>query len=280
MAFKFNIDPNNLFNPYEELRNISNGVKKIYKKNTPPMFQNIVQYIYLTCAVFTLTMLGSLFNTIYLSPIQDSQHTKTSDVYESIAMYALLVLILFFIFKALYPDKTKHLFLDKWQHKFLRSGLIYAFIIIVATTLWSLFATNVLGVSATSTNQNVLKTYLQSNTSSAIWFLLITILFGPIFEEIVYRKLAIGSLHAPKSHIYTRALLSILVFTILHIWLEFSQMIIQPSYEHLITLVAHVMPYLIIAISFTYIYLKQRSLWASISLHVINNLIAICFMFL
>lgn len=280
MAFKFNINPDYHFNPFDEIRKIIEEIVEKYKEHTPLVFQTIVQYVIIVGSVFVLTMVGSAFNTLYISPITDLKGASTDKMFQSIALYALSLLILFFIFRLLYPDKTKYLFLDKWEKSFLRSGFLYACVMLIATTVWSLFSVHVLNVASSSTNQSVLKSYIGNNEPSAIWFILITVLFGPIFEEVVYRKLAIGSLHAPKPYIYTRATLSVLIFTLLHVWYEFSQMMVQPSVEHLIVLIAHIGPYLIIAITFTYIYLKKRALWASITLHVINNSIAICFMFL
>ncbi len=90
-------------------------------------------------------------------------------------------------------------------------------------------------------------------------FLLIVIV-GPIVEELVFRHIIIGEL-GKKFNFVLMGIVSAVLFTLIHVTdakspFEFGA-------------------YLILAISLVYVYLKSdRKLAASLSLHMLNNLIS------
>ena len=121
-----------------------------------------------------------------------------------------------------------------------------------------------LGISSQNLNQEAAQDLIYQSP----WkMLLMTVVIAPIVEETFFRGLIFGLLHR-KSKVLAY-LISILIFGLLHIYQPLLTG--QPLTEALLSL----LNYLPMGFALAWVFERCRSLWGSIALHAINNLIAL-----
>lgn len=249
--------------------------KKRQQENIPQIFKKAYQYTIHFFLVVLIFLFGTLMNGFYIKPLSDISKISLNGNIESIVIYLMTILMIAMVVR--HRGKTKESVFGQWRWRYIREGIFYALAILSLSTGWNFIQMQYFHITNDSKNQEVLKNMIENIEPQYIWFVLITLIFGPIFEELLYRRLAVGSLNRSKHIIYYRAVLITAIFALVHVWYEISAVFVQPSAENVIQLVVQIVPYIMVAIVFMYHYLKARSLWASIMTHIFNNVIAFVF---
>lgn len=129
-------------------------------------------------------------------------------------------------------------------------------------------------VEKVTQNQENLNQLANVNTDFLIYMFILTVLFAPIVEEVLFRYLAIGTKLQPKRWFYLRAVYSASLFTGLHVTGEFSDFLSAMDWKSFSILALSFIRYLIPAVVFTFVYVKTGKLRYSIGIHILNNAIA------
>ncbi|KGX88347.1 peptidase [Pontibacillus halophilus JSM 076056 = DSM 19796] len=127
-------------------------------------------------------------------------------------------------------------------------GILGMFVAILAQSAASLIEMNLFGVPAESENTENLLNIARAYPI----FIVVTALLAPIFEELIFRKILFGQL-MKKMNVALAAILSSLVFAVFHG---------DPS---------HILTYLVMGLTFSFIYVKSKSILAPVIAHMAMN---------
>lgn len=182
-----------------------------------------------------------------------------SSVVAQVVAYTLFICVIFAIcfkvFKVEFQEFKLHL------SKKIGMIILFSIGIYIVDVIISRFY-SIIGVDGTSMNQLMIYGALASPVK--VPTILLTIVFAPIVEEIIYRKFMFGALHQQfKLPIWVAGLLSAIIFSLLHVSSSLDQLIYFPQYFALALVLVG-----------AYIYSGQN-IYFSISVHVINNAISI-----
>lgn len=132
----------------------------------------------------------------------------------------------------------------------------------------------ILRASVISKNQQMINTASNSKPG-AIYLFLVAGIAGPIIEEFLNRFLIIGpnprdNYYITKSAYRTRIIISILVFTLLHMLPQLENIDNLLSLEQFLL---NSLPYLVMSIVLSYVYVHTQDIRVSIFTHMGHNLI-------
>lgn len=155
----------------------------------------------------------------------------------------------------------------------------YTLLAIIIQPLLAVFFPNTTDQPA-SNNQENINHLLDTGVMTTVWILLFTVALAPVFEEVVFRRILIGRLNQPKIITLMMSIVSVAVFAGMHVLPEITDVMKNASGENITILFHASKNYLALAIIFTFIYVRHRSLPLAICVHIGNNLIASLFMLL
>lgn len=158
----------------------------------------------------------------------------------------------------------KQIFSKIKEWELYEKGIIFGIILIAVQTVLSVTLTLIFGTFEENTNQNSLISITKTTPVLAFFF---TVIFGPIFEELVYRYALFGSFHK-KSRLLAYVVVAI-VFGFIHF--DFSALSNENEllYKELINLPSYIAGGLVLC----YAYEKDESLIPAIIAHMINNFV-------
>ena len=142
-------------------------------------------------------------------------------------------------------------------------GIIYGIVCIALQTALSILLTLLFGTFEDNANQSTLIEVTKELPILAFCF---TVVFGPIFEELVYRYALFGACYK-KNRIFAYVIVG-LVFAFIHF--DFYAFI---NTEHLIKEFVNIPPYIAGGLLLCYAYEKEESLLPPIIAHMINNFV-------
>lgn len=143
-------------------------------------------------------------------------------------------------------------------------GIIYGLVLIAIQTLLSLILTIIFGSFDTNTNQSSLISITKTTPLLAFAF---TVIFGPIFEELVYRYALFGVFYK-KSKLLAYIIVTI-IFGLIHFDFTSLNGEVKLFLNELINLPSYISGGLILC----YAYEKEESLIPAIVAHMVNNFI-------
>lgn len=168
----------------------------------------------------------------------------------------LTTIILSFVAMYLYKDELNLDWLRLKKGNWIICGFTGLFLILFIGTFLSLLVLK--GNPEQSSNQQ----YIESIATPIVRNILpiVIVLFAPILEEILFKGYLIKTLSA-KLNIYLLAILSILLFSAMHL--------------HSITELKAIIPYFAISFVTTfYFFKKDYNIWYPLIIHILNNLLA------
>lgn len=192
---------------------------------------------------------------------------KLSVVYglKSFAMIYFIVHvvgILFFICLTHFVYDDKFNSIDASSKKGLKESFLFSIVILILTIIFffvfTKFLTYIFGVSIKSKNAEMTLHFLKNT----IFTVFISVFTGPMFEEIVYRKILFGYLYDLLSgcNKYVRFITSVLVSSV--IFGATHDGVLHPAMIY----------YVIYGVIFSSVYFYTKRISASMTVHVLNNL--------
>lgn len=174
--------------------------------------------------------------------------------------YIFIILSVLLISKYVYNGKFNSI--DASSKKGLKESFLFSIIILILTIIFffvfSKFLTYILGVSIKSRNSEMILHSLKYTKFTVF----ISVFTGPMFEEIVYRKILFGYLYDlllgcnKYVRFITSALVSSIIFGATH------DGVLHPAMIY----------YVIYGIIFSSVYFYTKRISASMTVHVLNNL--------
>ena len=177
--------------------------------------------------------------------------------------YIFIILSVLLISKYVYNGKFNSI--DASSKKGLKESFLFSIVILILTITFFFafgkFLTNILGVSIKSRNTERTIFFLERNLFS-VFDIVFT---GPMFEEIVYRKILFGYLYDLHSgcNKYVRFITSAMV----------SSIIFGATHDGVFHLA--MIDYVIYGLIFSSVYFYTKRISASMTVHVLNNLFLI-----
>ena len=174
--------------------------------------------------------------------------------------YIFIIISVLLISKYVYNEKLNSI--DASSKKGLRESFLFSIVILILTTIFffvfSKFLTHIFGVSIKSKNTEMTLHFLKNT----IFTVFISDFTGPMFEEIVYRKILFGYLYDLLSgcNKYVRFITSVLVSSV--IFGATHDGVFHPAMIY----------YVIYGVIFSSIYFYTKRISASMTVHVLNNL--------
>ena len=174
--------------------------------------------------------------------------------------YIFIILSVLLISKYVYNGKFNSI--DASSKKGLKESFLFSIVILILTVIFLFmlnnFLTNILGIVRKSKN-TMFTVYLLKKTLFSVFVIVFT---GPMFEEIVYRKILFGYLYDLHSgcnkyaRFITSALVSSIIFGATHDGVFHPAMI----------------TYVVYGVVFSSVYFYTKRISASMTVHVLNNL--------
>ena len=174
--------------------------------------------------------------------------------------YIFIILSVLLISKYVYNGKFNSI--DASSKKGLKESFLFSIVILILTVIFLFmlnnFLTNILGIVRKSKN-TMFTVYLLKKTLFSVFVIVFT---GPMFEEIVYRKILFGYLYDFLSgcNKYVRFITSVLVSSI--IFGATHDGVFHPAMIY----------YVIYGVVFSSVYFYTKRISASMTVHVLNNL--------
>lgn len=174
--------------------------------------------------------------------------------------YIFIIISVLLISKYIYNGKFNSI--DASSKKGLRESFLFSVVILILTIIFffvfSKFLTYILGVVIKSKNSEMILHSLKYTKFTVF----ISVFTGPMFEEIVYRKILFGYLYDLLSgcNKYVRFITSALV----------SSIIFGATHDGVFHLA--MIYYVIYGIIFSSVYFYTKRISASMTVHVLNNL--------
>ncbi len=174
--------------------------------------------------------------------------------------YIFIILSVLLISKYVYNGKFNSI--DASSKKGLKESFLFSIIILILTIIFffvfSKFLTYILGVSIKSRNSEMILHSLKYTKFTVF----ISVFTGPMFEEIVYRKILFGYLYDLLSgcNKYVRFITSVLVSSV--IFGSIHDGVFHPAMIY----------YVIYGVIFSSVYFYTKRISASMTVHVLNNL--------
>ncbi|WP_175615734.1 CPBP family intramembrane glutamic endopeptidase [Piscibacillus halophilus] len=167
-------------------------------------------------------------------------------VYSTIFGMALGTVI---ILKMLAPDMERSEIRDRPNYGYMFKWAFYGFFLaFLAQYIAGLININVFNVEQSSENTGLIMDIIEAN----VWFIILPILFAPLLEEIIFRKIIFGQLYK-RMNFLLAAILSSVVFSILHFDFAF------------------ILTYVAMGIVFAYLYVKTKRILVPILVHMAMN---------
>lgn len=225
--------------------------------------------------IFVITLyavVSGFIQTLAVKP--NLQGENVLAVIGSLLSYAGFAYVLIYFIKR-HNKKINYTPPNTYQHKFLLIGVLIYFTSIMA----NIFMSNATGiVPEVSKNQEAITLVMQQNTALLIWVVLSSCIFGPILEELVFRRIVIGEVNQSKVILAIRTAFSLIIFITLHVVNELSVMFAEPTAQNILLFIQVALPYIVLSLGFTFVYLKYQSIKASITAHIVCNSITTIFM--
>ncbi len=182
------------------------------------------------------------------------------------AMTYLIAFVCAIIF--LRPDLKTDLFSFKEEKKFL---IPYTLIAMVVFTGLAFLLSYLMGLAVKeSENQNTIVKILKTN--ALVPMIISTVIFAPVVEELVYRKIVFY--FARERHIAIRYALSIILFTFPHIISSIGKFSTGDYFLMII-------PYVLDAFMLALIYHKGKfNIYTTMLCHIANNILAVILVFI
>ena len=174
--------------------------------------------------------------------------------------YIFIIISVLLISKYIYNGKFNSI--DASSKKGLKESFLFSIVILILTIIFLFilnnFLVNVLGIVRKSKN-TMFTVYLLKKTLFSVFVIVFT---GPMFEEIVFRKILFGYLYDLLSgcNKYVRFITSVLVSSI--IFGATHDGVLHPAMIY----------YVIYGIIFSSVYFYTKRISASMTVHVLNNL--------
>ncbi|WP_164986113.1 MULTISPECIES: CPBP family intramembrane glutamic endopeptidase [Enterococcus] len=166
--------------------------------------------------------------------------------------FLLFFLSIIFFRKEIQSKWVDFLFNWKSNLKYIFCGIVLIFVLNIILGIF---------LKQQGTNQESLDIMLKiSSGILSILFYLVTVIVGPINEEVVFRRILIGD----GNKIFSKTLLLI-----------FSSVSFGLIHIHKISELPIAIPYICAGFIFGYIYIRFNNIFSSIAIHVLNNLIGI-----
>ena len=172
----------------------------------------------------------------------------------------IIIISVLLISKYVYNGKFNSI--DASSKKGLKESFLFSIVILILTIIFffvfSKFLTYILGVSIKSRNSEMNIYFLKYSKFTVF----ISVFTGPMFEEIVYRKILFGYLYDLLSgcNKYVRFITSVLVSSI--IFGATHDGVLHPAMIY----------YVIYGVIFSSVYFYTKRISASMTVHVLNNL--------
>lgn len=210
----------------------------------------LIYYLFFIILLMNLPITANMMLFIAKDNIVKASEYSTIIFYFS---HFILFIIAFLSFREEIKIKLKDFVLN------LKSNLryiIFGFIsIIIASGIIGMF------IQQQGSNQETLRyTQQEAEKLMLICFYLVTIIIGPINEELIFRRIFIGEGRKYLS-IFSSLILSSVVFGLIHI--------------HNIKEIILVIPYICTGLILGFIYYKSDNIITSSLLHILNNLIGV-----
>ena len=174
--------------------------------------------------------------------------------------YIFIILSVLLISKYVYNGKFNSI--DASSKKGLKESFLFSIVILISTIIFLFilnnFLVNVLGIVRKSKN-TMFTVYLLKKTLFSVFVIVFT---GPMFEEIVYRKILFGYLYdlLLGCNKYVRFITSVLVSSI--IFGATHDGVFHPA----------MITYVVYGVVFSSVYFYTKRISASMTVHVLNNL--------
>ena len=174
--------------------------------------------------------------------------------------YIFIILSVLLISKYVYNGKFNSI--DASSKKGLKESFLFSIVILILTIIFffvfSKFLTYILGVTIKSKNSEMTLHSLKYTKFTVF----ISVFTGPMFEEIVYRKILFGYLYDLLSgcNKYVRFITSVLVSSI--IFGATHDGVFHPA----------MITYVVYGVVFSSVYFYTKRISASMTVHVLNNL--------
>lgn len=174
--------------------------------------------------------------------------------------YIFIILSVLLISKYVYNGKFNSI--DASSKKGLKESFLFSIVILILTIIFLFilnnFLVNVLGIVRKSKN-TMFTVYLLKKTLFSVFVIVFT---GPMFEEIVYRKILFGYLYdlLLGCNKYVRFITSVLVSSI--IFGATHDGVFHPA----------MITYVVYGVVFSSVYFYTKRISASMTVHVLNNL--------
>ncbi|MGP4073730.1 CPBP family intramembrane glutamic endopeptidase [Piscibacillus sp. B03] len=154
-----------------------------------------------------------------------------------------------FIIKMLMPDMEQSEMRNRPSYGYMFKWSIYGFFLaFLAQYVSSIINVTVFNVEQSSENTMLIMDYINEN----IWFIILPILFAPLLEEIIFRKIIFGQLYK-KMNFFLAAVISSSLFSVLHMDFTFT------------------LTYIAMGLVFAYLYVKTKRILVPILVHMAMN---------
>ncbi|WP_054752671.1 CPBP family intramembrane glutamic endopeptidase [Piscibacillus salipiscarius] len=125
---------------------------------------------------------------------------------------------------------------------------LWFFLAFLAQYISSIINVTVFDIEQSSENTALIMDYIDNN----IWFIILPILFAPLLEEIIFRKIIFGQLYK-KMNFFLAAVISSSLFSVLHLDFTFT------------------LTYIAMGLVFAYLYVKTKRILVPILVHMAMN---------
>lgn len=227
---------------------IQNGGNLMLKKYRIQIL--LVYYVIFMVLLASLPITANIMSFLANGDIYKASEYLTIFLYVT---HIVLFVIVYLTFREDLKVKIKEFSTNfKKNLKYIVLGLISIFI---SNMIIGLF------IQQSGTNQETLSTMQQGSVGLMIvCFYLITVIIGPINEEIIFRRILIGDGKKYLSVIGS-LIFSSITFSLIHI--------------HSIKEITLIIPYMCTGVILGFVYIKNNNIITSISLHILNNLVGV-----
>ncbi len=211
-----------------------------------------------------------------ISLLLENEQTKVINVmYLSLvykmmfSVYLVETIIIIILFRTKLTVKLKQLIVNLKQYLLTIAKYVGVMVSLIIAVYVILFISGV-DLLEVGDNQRMINIVLLNNPN--IYIFATVILLAPIIEEFIFRYGLINHL-LKNINQYLQILIGAIVFTFIHIGIE--QLLISP-----ITAIQLILMYLPMSLVYNYIYVKQKNIVYPLTLHIINNIGSIIFVYI
>ncbi|GEL76660.1 CPBP family intramembrane glutamic endopeptidase [Tenuibacillus multivorans] len=201
--------------------------------------------------IYLAAQFSALIGVPLLLQIFNNMTLVDAQVYWSIFSMAIAT---YFIIKNLRPDIKNAQMRERpgGGGTVLKWSVIGFVLAYLAQVVANYINIEVFGITQSSENTNQLISMIEDN----LLFIVLPILFAPLLEEIIFRKIIFGQLHQ-RMNFFIAAIISALMFSLLHFDFKF------------------ILTYAAMGLVFAYLYVKTKRIIVPIIVHMALNTFAV-----